>query len=550
MNVELSEDECRSILMRLHNKVPPERVSPIFVKTEASRLVLDRIFSWTKTISKGEEPGFLVIKADRGAGKTAILQYLKENLSDDVIFVYQEKSSVSSEDLFRSFVNNIGKKQLTEAARALAPDPLELYEILSEKSHNGTAIALAGLLESENDCWNWLSSRSPIHRRLECGLCMVKNISEGDALNALATVVHVLTRKKPVIFAIDELEGAFNELKENEKSKLGNLFVNLINKLEFSRILFLFAATDPVYERCFLTPAADSTGLKRRVEDATSVLGLPTPEEVAVMLERILDLYRYGYGINISPAEMEQFKQRYEKPSTMPSFVVSYALQVGDSKVRDRQREEENDSKLKPRKRRKRVDRPTEGREFEEAIGILLQYIPGSELHLAQTDAILEGKQLKESIPGLSKVQKHLDWSFRFDSADFWVETCTTKKENSVIPTPKALAVFAKTLYNKGSVGLFITHNFTHFSVGRGAGHVIARHPEMKKCVGILNVSDEEHEMLMGILEADEKDKRELADYVSTKIGLYQIIKDLRGGRHFFWQPTWGSNTRQNSKRR
>jgi hypothetical protein len=550
MNVELSKEECCSILMRLHVKVPPDRVSPIFVKTEASKLVLNRVFSWKETISKGEEPGFLVIKADRGAGKTAILQYLRESLSNDVIFVYQEKSSVSSEDLFRSFINNIGRKQLTEAARALSSDPLELYEMLSEGGHNGTAIALAGLLDSDNDCWNWLSSRSPTHRRLECGLGMVKNVTDNDALDALVTVVNVLTRKKPVIFAIDELEGAFNELKESEKGKLGNLLVNLINHPKFSRILFLFAATDPVYERCFLTPTADSTGLKRRVEDATSILGLPTPEEVVKILERILGLYTCAYGISISPAEMEQFKQGYEKLSTMPSFVVSYALQIGDSKTRDKQREEESERKLKPGKRKKRYTHTAEGREFEKAIGMLLQNIPGSELHLAQTDAIVEGQQLKGAISGLSKIQKHLDWSFRFDSADFWVETCITKKENSVIPTPKALAVFAKTLFNKGSIGLFITHNYTHFSVGRGAGRVIARHPEMKKCVGILNVSDEEYELLMGILDAEEKDRRELADYVSTKIGLYQMIKDLRGGRHFFWQPTWGPSTPESSKRR
>ncbi|MGC1122223.1 MAG: P-loop NTPase fold protein [Candidatus Methanofastidiosia archaeon] len=536
MNTGLSEDQCRSILMRLHVKVPPDKVSPIFVETEASRKVLDKVFSWTATISRGEAPGFLIIKADRGAGKTAILQYLKEKLSEDVIFVYQEKILVSPEDLFRSFVNNIRKTQLTEAARALSPDPLGLYEIVSDGGHNGTAIALAGLLESDNDCWNWLSSGSATLHKLKCGLRMVRNVNDTDALEALSTLVRVLTRKKPVIFAIDELESALNELRKSEKGKLGRLLVNLINHPRFSRILFLCAATDPVYERCFLTLEADSMGLKRRAEDATSVLGLPTSGEAIQILERILDLYTCAYGIRISIAEMDKIKQGYRKLSTMPSLVVSYALQVGNEKI---------DRPMPPN-----TPPPTKGKKFEDAVGILLHYIPGSELHLAQTDAIPEGKQLKETIPGLSEIQQYLDWSFRLDSVNFWVETCTTKKENSVIPTPKALAIFAKTLFNKGSVGLFITHNYTHFSVGRGAGRVISRHPEMKKCVGILNVSDEDYEMLMGIMDVEEKDRKERADYISTKIGLYQMIKDLRGGRHFFWQPTWGPTSRESSKRR
>jgi hypothetical protein len=542
MNTELSKDECESILMRLHVKVPPERVSPIFVETEASKRVLNRVFSCTETISRGGGPGFLIIKADRGAGKTAILQYLKEQLSEDVIFVYQEKILISPEDFFRSFVNNIRRRQLTETARALSPDPLELYEIVSDGRHNGTAIALAGLLESDNDCWNWLSSGSAALHKLKCGLRMVRNVNDTDALEALSTLIWVLTREKPVIFAIDELESALNELRKSEKGKLGRLLVNLINHPRFSRILFLFAATDPVYERCFLTIDADSMGLKRRVVDATSVLGLPTPEEVALILKRILDLYILAYDIRISAAEMEKIREEYPGPSTMPSLVVSYALRVGDQK--------KDEKKDKPKPPNGGLNPPIEGKKFEEAVGILLHYIPGSELHLAQTDAIPEGKQLKETISGLSEIQQYLDWSFRFDSVNFWVETCTTKKENSVIPTRKALAIFAKTLFNKGSIGLFITHNYTQFSVGRGAGRVISRHPEMKKCVGILNVSDEDYEMLMSILDVEKKDRKERADNISTKIGLYQMIKDLRGGRHFFWQPTWGPTSRESSKRR
>ncbi len=549
MNLGISKDECGSILMRLHTKTPPENISPIFVETEAVKKVLKEIYGMRNTVSQGQEAGFLIIKADRGAGKTAVMQYLKENLSDELFFVYQEKSSVSPENLFRFFVNSIGRQQLTEAIHALSSDPLEVHRKLSEGGHNGTAIALAGLLDGEEDCWSWLSSRSPALRRLECGLRMVKNVSNNDALQALTTVVNLLAKQKPVIFAIDELESAFNELKRSEKSKLGNLFVDLINQRGLSNILFLFAATDPVYEQCFFTPEADAKGLKRRVEDATAILGLPTEKEAPLILEKILGLYACAYDVTFSASEIEQIKQNYDMPSVMPSFVVSYALRKGDKKVEDIDVETEMREKLK-KKKRKRRDRSTLGKEFENAVGKLLEYIPDSDFHLAQTDAIAEGELLKKDISGLGKVQKYLDWSFRIENIDFWVETCITKKEDSIIPTPKALAVFAKTLYNKGSVGLFITHNYSHFSMGRGAGRVISRCPELKKCVGILNLDKEQYELLIGILNVEEKDLSNTAKFISEKIGLNQMIKDLRGGRHFFWQPTWGLTMRLDLNRK
>jgi hypothetical protein len=438
---------------------------------------------------------------------------------------------------------------LTEAVRALSSDPLEVYENLSEGGHNGTAIALAGLLDSEEDCWSWLSSRSPALRRLKCGLRMVRNISDDDAFHAFTTVVDLLARQKPVVFAVDELEGAFNELKQSEKSKLGNLFVNLINQRGLSKILFLFAATDPVYEQCFLTSEADAKGLKRRVEDATAILGLPTLDEVSLILEKIFSLYSSAFDVIFSASEIEQIKQNYDMPSVMPSFAVSYALKKGDRKVESIDIENEMKDRLTNNKRERR-DRTTLGKEFEKAVGVLLKYIEESDFHVAQTDSIAEGELLKRAIPGLGKAQKYLDWSFRIGSIDFWIETCITKKENSVIPTPKALAVFAKTLYNKGSIGLFITHNYSHFSMGKGAGRVISRYPELNKCVGILNLDKENYELLMGILNVEEKDLPSTARFISKKIGLGQVIKDLRGGRHFFWQPTWGSTMQIGSSRR
>jgi hypothetical protein len=535
MKLDISEEECRSMLMVLRTKTPPDNISPIFVKTQAAEEVLKEIYRLHETVSQGQDAGFLIIKADRGAGKTAIIHYLKEELQDDVIFVHVEKSPVSAENLFRSFINDIGKQKLLEIISDLFSDPLELYETLSEGGHNGTVIALAGLLESNEDCWSYLSSGSPSLVKLECGLRMVRNIRDNNALEALSTVINLLAKEKPVIFAIDELESAFNELKESQKSKLGDLFVNLINKKGLRNILFLFAATDPVYERCFLTTAADVKGLKRRVKDATAILGLPTPEEVSLMLKKILALYPCAYDeVTFSASELDQIIRNYDEPSTMPNNVVAYALKKGGEKVDIAYRYTDLRDILSKKGKGTPVSSTT-GKGFEDAIGILIEYIPNVEFYLAQTDAIDEGKWLKQNVSGLRKIQKYLDWSFRIGSTNFWVETCITKKKDSVIPTRKALAVFGKTLYNEGSIGLFITHNYNRFSVGRGAGRIVSKYPELRKRVGIINLDKERYELVMGILDMEEEDIQKAAKYISEKIGLTQMIKDLRGGKHFFW---------------
>lgn len=535
MKLNISKEECKSMLMVLRTKTPPDKISPIFIKTQAADEVLKEIYRMHNTVSQGQDAGFLIIKADRGAGKTAIIHYLKEQLQDEVIFAHLEKSPVSAENLFRSFINDIGKHKLRDILSNSFSDPLQVYKALSEGGHNGTVIALVGLLESNEDCWSYLSSGSPSLVKLQCGLRMVKNIREHDALEALSTVINLLAEEKPVIFAIDELESAFNELKENQKSKLGNLFVNLINKKGLQNILFLFAATDPVYERCFLTTVADSKGLKRRVINATANLGLPTPDEVSLMLKKILALYPCAYdNVTFSTSELTQIIQNYDEPSTMPNNVVAYALKKGEEKVDTEQNNKETRTILLENGKNTPVTTET-GKDFEDAVGILLEHIPDSELHLAQTDAIAEGKWLKKKVSGLRRIQKYLDWSFRIGSTNFWIETCITKSKESIIPTRKALAVFGKTLYNEGSIGLFITHNYNRFSVGRGAGRIVSKYPELKKRVGIVNLDKERYELTMGILDMEEEKIPKAAEYISDKIGLTQMIKDLRGGKHFFW---------------
>ncbi len=538
----LTQDDAKAILLLLRQRVPPERISPVFVVTRAAREVIsqahDRLKTVAKeTISEYNKPVFLIINATRGAGKTAIIKYLRETEQDDVFFVYQDKSSTSAEDLFRYFVNNARKDVITEAVRSLSEDPVEVHKILSERGHNGVATALAGLLEDSVDAWNWLCQGSPSLPKLKCGLRLLKNVRDHDALDALATVVRLLARQKPVVFAIDELEGAFNELTVKQKNKLRSLLLSLINSEKFSRILFLFAATDHVYEKCFLSPEADAMGLKRRVIGATTILGLPEREEARKILERVLSLYSLAREFTFSKSDIRRIRERYDAPSTMPSDIIGYALKKADEKWEIFRRYKElMESLEKASKKTMRGLTPSVlGRTFEEAIGTLLRFLPDAEYHIPHIDATTEGEWLAREVRGLKKIHKVLDWSFRLGAMSFWIEVCNTKKKDSVIPSEKTLAIFAKTLYNEGSAGLFITHNFDRIGVGRGAGKVIARYPELMKRVAVLNLDDEQFRLLIGILGIEEEDRGYAAQFLFEKIGLDQMIEDLRGGRHFFW---------------
>jgi hypothetical protein len=537
MMEELTQEDAKAILLRLRQKIPPEKISPLFVKTRAAKEVLDRAHRSLRTISKQGGRDFLIMNATRGAGKTAIIQYLKEQLQGEVFFVYQEKSSTSAEDLFRYFVNRTGREVITDAVRDLSADPLEVYGVLSERGDNGTAIALAGLLEDSADAWNWLCTSSSILPKLKCGLKLVKNVREKNALDALATLVKLLTYQKPVVFAIDELEGAFNELTNRQKGKLRSLLVDLINHTGFSRILFLFAATDHVYEKCFMKPEADAMGLKRRVENATGILGLPTREEARKILERVLHLYSLAHGFQFSSADIRQIRQKYDAPSTMPSDIIWYAFKKADDKWEFVRKYKEITERLEAESKKiaRKLGPAVLGRKFEEAVGIVLRFLPGAEYHIPHIDATTEGDWLTREVRGLKKVHKLLDWSFRLDAMSFWIEVCNTKKKDSVIPSEKSLAVFAKTLYHEGSAGLFIAHNFNRIGVGRGTGKVIARYPELMKRVGILNLDEWQFKLLIGILGIEEEDRRYAAQFLFEKIGLDQIIEDLRSGTHFFW---------------
>lgn len=534
---ELTQNDANAILIRLRNKIPPERISPVFVKTRAATEVLDRARRMLRTVSEQKVPGFLVINARRGAGKTAVIQYLREQLQDEVFFIYQEKASTSPEDLFRYFVNRTGRQLITEVVRTLSSDPLEVQRILSEGGHNGAATALAGLLEDSPDAWNWLSSSSPSLPKLKCGLRLIKNVRDDSALDALATVVDLLTYQKPVVFAIDELESAFNELTENQKGKLRSLLVDLINHTGFSRIFFLFAATEHVYEQFIEEGEADIMGLTRRINDATAILGLPTREETRIILDRILHLYGIAYDFSFSDTDIRQIREKFNAPSSMPSDIISYALRKGDEKWEFLRNYERISGLLRIESETitKGLDQVILGRKFEEAVGLLLKFIPESLYHVSQPLTEREIEWLTKTVRGLKGIQKTVDWSFKLDLVDFWVEVCRTKKKESVIPSGKALAIFAKTLFNEGSAGLFITHNFSRFGVGRGAGSVVARFPELMKRVAILNLDEEQFKLLIGILGVKEEDRRFAAQFLFEKTGLGQMIEDLRGGRHFFW---------------
>lgn len=537
MMEEISQDDARSFLGHLHDNTPPMRISPIFVKTRAAMEVVDRVNRILGELSS-QERSFLVISATRGTGKTAVIQYLQECLQDEVFFIHRERFPSSAESLFRDFFKGIEKQVILDAIQDLSLDPLEVHRKLSQRGHNGTAIALAGLLENNIDSWNWLYSSSPSLPRLKCGLKLVKNVRDEDALDALATITQLLAEKKPIIFAIDELENAYNGLTSRQKEKLRSLLVELINHKRFSRILFIFAATDNVYEECFLSPEADKGGLTRRVTNATVFLSLPSKEEARRIFERILHLYYCAYDISFSEMEIKQIREEYFRNmmSTIPSDIISHALKKGDEKLEFSVESEDLIEKLGRESARimKNLGPVELGKKFEEAVGLLIKFIPKSEFHIRGADATAEVKWLTEIIPDLKGSQKFLDWSFRLDSMDCWIEVCRTSKKDSVIPIGKALAVLAKTLYHDGSIGLFITHNFVRYGIGRGAEKILSRFPELEKRVNILNLDEEKFKLLIGILGIEEGDRKHAAQFLFREIKLDQSIENLRSGNHFF----------------
>jgi hypothetical protein len=535
----LSVEESSDIILRLRNGNPPKRMNPIFVKTRAARRILDDVQEKLEIISKGIEPAFLIMRATRGTGKTAMIRYLREELGDRVFFVDLERFYMSGQDLFHQFVDAVGKSVMTEAVQHISLDPIKAYKVLSEDGHNGTAIALAGLLEESPDAWNWLCSGTPFLPRLKCGLNLVRNVRDADALDALAAVVRVLARLKPVVLAIDELEVTFNELEEKQRSKLRSLLVGLINCQKFSKILFLFATTDNVYEMCFRGEEAAVLGLLGKTDGITTSLDLPTRGEIARILERILYLYAHARNFTFSKTEIDGIKQEYVKAvgSALPRDIILYALRKGDEKwesmgdfVKIRRALEAASVKTI-----QEFDLTKLGKKFEEAVGVLLEHVPEREYHVPQPDVTLEGQWLKEQISGLGEFQKWIDWLLYIKGKDIWIEVCITKKENSVLPSRKALAVLAKTLYNEGSFGLFITHNYEGIPTGGKITGIMLRFRGLERRIALKNLNEEEFRLLIGILGIDKEDREEAARFLFEKTGFVQEIEELISGRHSLW---------------
>jgi hypothetical protein len=539
MTEGLSVKESNDILLRLRDGNPPKRMKSIFVETRAAREILDDVQEKVKTISEGTEPAFLIMRATRGAGKTAMIRYLKEELGDRVFFVDLERFYTSGQDLFHQFVDAVGKSVMTEAVRNISLDPIKAYKVLSEEGHNGTAIALAGLLEDSPDAWNWLCSRASFLPRLKCGLKLVRNVRDVDALDALAAVVRVLARRKPVVLAIDELELTFNELGEKQRSKLRSLLVGLINCQKFSKILFLFAATDNVYQMCFRGKEAAAMGLLGKTEGATVPLDLPEKREVARILERILGLYAHARKFAFSKVEILEIKQEYVKAvgSALPRDIILYALRKGDEKweslvgfVEIKKALEEASAKIIQESDIIRL-----GKKFEEAVGVLLAFTPGREIHLPQPDVTEEVERLKRQISGLGEIQKWIDWLLRINGKNIWIEVCITMKKDSALPSRKALAVLAKTLYDEGSFGLFVTHNFERFPAGGKITKVILRFLELRDRIDLMNLDEEEFRLLIGILGIDKEIRPRAAEFLLERTGFVQKIDKLMSDEYSFW---------------
>lgn len=536
---ELSREESSDILQCLREGIPPQKISPIFVKTRAVREVLGKAHEGLRTVKNGAVPAFLIIRATRGAGKTAIIRYLKEELQESVFFVDLEKFYASGEDLFHQFVDGVGRSVIVQAVQGVSSDPITAYKVLSEKGHNGTSIALAGLLEDSLDAWNWLCSGASSLPKLKCGLKLVKNVRDEDALDALATVIGLLARQRPIVLAIDELESTFNELKEKQRAKLRSLLVELINCQKFTKVFFLFAATDRVYEECFKKGGAPTMGLLQRTINITSTLDAPRSEEVAMILERILHLYEHAREFIFSEANLRRIRQESLKSMTSqtPRDIILYALKKGDEKWELSRGYEKIREMLNAASAGilKESDAIGIGKRFEEAVGLLLESVPEKEFLVPQPDVAVEGNWLANLTSGVKGFQKFLDWSVRINSKDLWIEVCITKRENSVIPPKKVIAILAKTLYHDGSAGLFITHNYKRFGIGGDTWGIMTRYPELKKRIAILNLEKEDYRLLMGILGIEKEYRKEASEFLFVKTGLEQRIEELRSEKHFFW---------------
>ncbi|MBU7001801.1 MAG: hypothetical protein HXS51_13625, partial [Theionarchaea archaeon] len=281
---------------------------------------------------------------------------------------------------------------------------------------------------------------------------------------------------------------------------------------------------------------------------ATVPLDLPEKKEVGRILYRVLRLYARARELTFSEAEIREIKQEYSKTmsSALPRDIILYALEEGDKKWEFTQGHERIREALEAASTKiiQESDVIRLGKRFEEAVGVLLAYVPGGEFPISQPDATDEGNQLRSQVTGLGGFQKCIDWLLRKDGKDVWIEVCITKRRDSTLPSKKALAVLAKTLYNDGSFGLFVTHNYERFPAGGKITKTILKFRGLEKRVHLMNLDEEEFGLLIGIVGIDQEDRYHAARFFFEKTGFVRETEKLINGEYPLFGTSWISQHR------
>ena len=533
----LSSSECKRVLGFWRQGVPPppELIDKVMVMTEGMRRAIERIKSEFELVEGGAFR-FLVIVNPRGAGKTTLLRYLEKELGDRAHYLYTEVTPTSAEMIFREIVRLLGRERLEEIVRKRYDSPLSLYnEVSSLKgAHTGVAIALAGLHEGSDDCWSWLSVGSPSLKKLKCGLRMVRNLRESEALNALRTLLSVI--EEPVVVAFDEVQLALSGLSEREKEGMIRSLVDMINR-GMEGLMVLFGATEDAYEEVFEGDYSKQTGLSGRIAASTIRLGPPTLEERRKFFEKALRVFECAYSMSLSKEEVERIRERVSSsisPEAMPrDILIGTILELEKIELGEERKILEEACKV-GREELSRLSGSELGKRFQENLSVMFSLLDWVEDVQTEVDAEEEIRYLLEKarIPA-AKVEKSVDIGFKYKGEYFWVEAAHSEREKP-LPLKKVVAVCSKSL--KGGYGLFLTHNIMGFTCRRGAWKIFSRLPSLRRKVAAVRLGDEVFQALMGLHLLPEEEKKEAAAAIFEFSGLREVLEDLLGGRHFLSQ--------------
>jgi len=546
-----------AILNSLRNAVPPDPISSVYVETETYRKFEERAIKILKGVKEGNF-GLMSIVAPRGYGKTGLIKYFGEKYTDEYFFIYETRCPTSRLGLFRSFINRLGKKNLTNIITNLFTDPLDAYRtIVDENGHVGVAVALAGLLEKDDNCWIWLSrGSSRLYRLKKSGLTMQRNIRENEAIFAMKTITSLIGRIKPVIYALDEVESAYRDIKgtRQEESFL-TMWVDIINEAP-SYLFLLLSFTRQVYNALFESmekagSIAESTGAKRRIESAYYSLEAPNLNEFRRMFEKsVLIPIENAYGVKIDRKRLESIWNDVEKclkktREPTPHDLIRCSLTLLETAAMKLKGIDDDAKKLEKIGERfyELYSGPMLGVKFQEAFDKFLKQLDAVESVYREVSARVEVAKLREYMQqiglSISKAEESVDFQFNFINRTIYAEVCITKRGPASLPLNKVIALCAKVLYNPNTYGIFIVHGFNRFTLKHGAWEMFTYNQDLIKRVFVINLDRSQCARLLGLLDMKD-DLSRFAKMLDTMIGLTSYLKQLIEGKLLLPQE-WGA---------